>query len=41
MVFNNGRHRHVGDISVAVVLFVCFLFVRRNFGNGYLGRGLV
>ena len=28
--------RHVVDISFTV----CFLCVRRNFGNGYLGRGL-
>ena len=35
--------RHVGDISFTVCLFVFLfvcLFVRSNFGNGYLGRGL-
>jgi len=32
--------RHVVDISFLFVCLFVFLFVRTNFGNGYLGRGL-
>ena len=35
VLLSTHANRHAGDIS-----FTVCLFVRRNFGNGYLGRGL-